>query len=195
MSDKALPDWVKVNERRFNVIKNENQQAKRNNLQTRPNRDSPIFFDELYKLVQDIDHSKITRKQALKIITNVRDNIKRLSDLNEFNPNQVNVINTLFMVDEIFNGEFKWYKLSDDEYILLRSKSYQKESIVKQKFDKQPDTTNISDLESKESDKQTDTTNMPELESEKSAAQRINKQGEGLKILTPNQMLRDYRLH
>ena len=58
-------------------------------------------------------------------------------------------------------------------YKLLRSKSEQKESdIVKQKSDKQPDTTNMSELESQES-----------------AAQRKNQQGQGLKILTPNQML------
>ena len=31
---------------------------------------------------------------------------------------------------------------------------------------------------------------MPELESEESAAQRRNQTGQGLKILTPNQMLR-----
>ena len=30
---------------------------------------------------------------------------------------------------------------------------------------------------------------MPDLESEESAAQRNNQQGQGLKILTPNQML------
>ena len=30
---------------------------------------------------------------------------------------------------------------------------------------------------------------MPELESEKSAAERRNQQGEGVKLLTPNQML------
>ena len=34
-----------------------------------------------------------------------------------------------------------------------------------------------------------DTTIMPELESEESAAERRNQQGEGVKILTPNQML------
>ena len=34
-----------------------------------------------------------------------------------------------------------------------------------------------------------DTTNMPELESKESAQQRRNQQGKGLKILTPNQML------
>ena len=45
-----------------------------------------------------------------------------------------------------------------------------------------------SDREKQESDEQPDTTNMSELESEESAAERRN-QGEGLKILTPNQML------
>ena len=38
----------------------------------------------------------------------------------------------------------------------------------------------------KKSDKQLD---MPELESEKSAVERRNQQGQGLKILTPDQML------
>ena len=36
---------------------------------------------------------------------------------------------------------------------------------------------------------QPDTTNMSELESEESAAQKRNQQEKGLKILTPNQML------
>ena len=40
-----------------------------------------------------------------------------------------------------------------------------------------------------DTDKDTDTTIIPELESEESAAERRNQQGEGVKILTPNQML------
>ena len=43
-------------------------------------------------------------------------------------------------------------------------------------------------LETK-SDKQLDTRGMPELESEESAAKRKNQQGQGLGILTPDQML------
>ena len=39
------------------------------------------------------------------------------------------------------------------------------------------------------SNEQLDTRNMPELESEESAAERKNQQGQGLKILTPDQML------
>ena len=41
----------------------------------------------------------------------------------------------------------------------------------------------------KKSDKQPDTTDMPDLESEESATQRRDQKGQGLKILTPNQML------
>ena len=40
-----------------------------------------------------------------------------------------------------------------------------------------------------DTDEEMDTTIMPELESEEQAAQRRNRQGEGVKILTPNQML------
>ena len=42
----------------------------------------------------------------------------------------------------------------------------------------------------KETDEEMDTTIMSELESEESAAERRNQEGQGLKILTPNQMLR-----
>ena len=77
------------------------------------------------------------------------------------------------MVDEIFTGELKWYKLSDDRYVLLRSKSDQKES----------------DMVEQKSDEQLDTKDMPDLESEESVAQRRNQEGQRLKMLTPNQML------
>ena len=40
-----------------------------------------------------------------------------------------------------------------------------------------------------DTDKDTDITIIPELESEESAAERRNQQGEGVKILPPNQML------
>ena len=43
--------------------------------------------------------------------------------------------------------------------------------------------------ESKTDDEQLDSTDMPDLESEESAAQKRNKEGPGLKILQPNQML------
>ena len=42
----------------------------------------------------------------------------------------------------------------------------------------------------KETDEEIGTTNMSDLEGKESAAQRRNQQEKGLKILTPNQMLR-----
>ena len=45
------------------------------------------------------------------------------------------------------------------------------------------------DEKSESKSKHPDTTDMPELESEESAKQRKNKQGQGLKILTPKQMI------
>ena len=60
---------------------------------------------------------------------------------------------------------------------------------MKQKSDKQPDTTKISVLGSEESDKQPDTTGIHDLESKESAEQRINQQGQRLKILTLSEML------
>ena len=80
------------------------------------------------------------------------------------------------MVDEIFTGDLKWYKSTDDRYTLLRSKSNKNKSdIVEQKSDKQPDTTDMVGLEGK-----------------KSAALRRNQQGKGLKILTSNQMFSQF---
>ena len=46
-----------------------------------------------------------------------------------------------------------------------------------------------TDEESTPENEETDTADIPERESEESAAQRRNKHGKGLKILTPNQML------
>ena len=83
------------------------------------------------------------------------------------------MLNTLFLVDEIFTGESKQYKIVDGKYELFESRPNQKESdTVTQQWKEQPDTTDMSDLESEES-----------------AAQRKRQPGRGLKILTPNKML------
>ena len=60
MFDKALPNWVKVDEERFNKIKNEIEQAENKNLQARPNRGSPMSLNESRRLIQDIEDGKTT---------------------------------------------------------------------------------------------------------------------------------------
>ena len=89
MSDKALPNWVKVHKKRFYRIKNGIQNAKNNNLQATPNRGSPISFDESHRLIQGIGHGEITYEEALKKIASIRNDIERIVNLHEFNQNQV----------------------------------------------------------------------------------------------------------
>ena len=73
------------------------------------------------------------------------------------------------MVNEIFTGE--------SESVGVNEKS--DFEIFKEKSDK----------EKQESDEQPDTTDMLELQTKESAAERRNKSGKGLKILIPDQML------
>ena len=164
-----LPKWVKISKKRFDRIKNTVQNAKNNSLRAKPNRSGLINFNESNKLLQDIEHSKITYEEALKRIRNIRSDIAKIINQVSLNLNQVEVINTLFMVDEIFTGEIKTVKANNEGAL----------EVFKEK----------SDREKQESDEQPDTTNMLELESEESAGQNKKQRGVGLKILTPDQML------
>ena len=72
---------------------------KSNSLQATPNRGSTITFNESNKLLQDIEHSRITLEEALKRINNICSDIERIINQKSINVNQVEVINTLFMVN------------------------------------------------------------------------------------------------
>ena len=73
------------------------------------------------------------------------------------------------MVDEIFTLESERVEVNKEDNL----------EILKEKSNK----------EKQESDEEPDTTDMPELESEESTAERRNQLGQGLKMLTPDQML------
>ena len=63
---------------------------------TSPNLGSPISFDESHRLIQEIDHGKVTHEEALQRIASIRNDINRIIDLDEFNPNQIKVLNACF---------------------------------------------------------------------------------------------------
>ena len=84
-------------------------------------------------------------------------------------PNQSKMINILFMVDKIFTGISKASEENNEGKLEF--------------FEKK------SDIERKESDEQPDTTDMSEWESKKPAAKRRNQERHRLKILTPDQIL------
>ena len=79
------------------------------------------------------------------------------------------MLNTLFMVDEIFTGNIQSVEVNNEGVF----------ELFKEK----------SDQEKQESDEQPYTTNIPDLETEESAVERRNQQGQVLKILTSDQML------
>ena len=156
-----LAEWVKVSKKRLDKIKNKVQNPKNNTLQARPNQKSLIKFDKSNKLLEDIEHSKITYEEALKSINNIRTDIRKIINKESLIPNQVEVINILFMVDEIFTGEIKSAKSNNEDTL----------EVFKEKTGRKK----------QDSDEKPDTTDMPELECEQL--------GQGLKMLTPDQML------
>ena len=174
MSDKALPNCVKVSKKKKKkMIKNVVQNPRGNNLQGRPKHTSPINFDNSNKLIQDI---------VLHEMADIDDNFLKKFELKSLNQNQIKVVNIYFMVSEIFTGETKEVMENNEgELYIFKSKSdhsdEQKESNTeRQRFAEQPNeqpyTTDISDLESKES-----------------AAQGKEQKAKGLNTLTSNQML------
>ena len=94
--------------------------------------------------------SQITYEEALKGIENIRGDINKFVNAQSINLNQVNVLNILFMVNEIFTGESESVRVNEKGDI----------EIFKEKLDK----------EKQESNEQPNITNKPELESEESAA-------------------------
>ena len=140
------------------------------NLQVRSKGSKVININESDKLLYEIENSQITYEEALKRIENIRSDINKFLSEQSINLNQVNVLNILFMVNEIFTGESESVGVNEKGNF----------EIFKQKSDK----------EKQKSNEQPDTTDMPELESEESAAERRNQPGKGRKILTPAEMLR-----
>ena len=163
MAHKALPQWVNVIKKIFDKIENNVQNAKDDNLQARP-PGGVINFIKSNKLIKEIACCKIIHEEVLERITSIRDDICGNIYQETLTPNQVEVLNIIFMVKKIFNGKTKFVKANNDVF-------EQESNIARQKFAKQPDTTDMRDLED-----------------EKSAAQE-RQVAKSLKILTPNQIL------
>ena len=81
------------------MIKKKVQNAKINNLQARPKGSKVININKSNKLLHEIENSQIIYEEALKVIENIRSDTNKRITMQSINLNQVNVINTLFMVD------------------------------------------------------------------------------------------------
>ena len=109
-----LRKWVKVSKKRFDRIKSIVQNAKNNSLQARSNRSSLINFNKSNKLLSDIEHSRVTYKEAMKKINNIRNNITKIINNKSLNSNQLEVVNIIFMATEIFTGEIESVKANNE---------------------------------------------------------------------------------
>ena len=140
-----LPKWVNISGKRFNEILSTVTEAKNNGLKI--NVDGrEITLDKAESLLKDVGSEKVNGHDYKEKYKNIVDDVEKI--LNRLHTRcQENMIKILLLLKK------------------------------------------ISKPKDKKTDKQPDTTNMPELESEESAEQRKNQQGRGSKILTPNQML------
>ena len=100
-----LPKWVKVSKQRFDLIKKEVQNAKINNLQAKPKGAKVVNFSESNKLFYDIENSKNTYEEALERVEYIRSDINKIISMQSLNTNQINVLNTIFMVNKFFTRE------------------------------------------------------------------------------------------
>ena len=164
-----LPKWIKVRKQRFVAIKKKVQIAKINNLQVRPKVSKLVNINESNKLLHEIENSQINYEEASKRIENICSDVNKVISMQSLNFNQINVLNILFMINEIFTGESESVEANKEGNF----------EVFKEKLDK----------EKQESDEPLDIRGMPELKSEISAVERRNQQGQGLKTLTPDQKL------
>ena len=153
---------------KFDLIKKV-ENAKINNLHARSKGSKVININESNKLLYEIEYSQITYEEALKRIQNICSGINKYVSAQNVNLNQANVLNILFMVNEVFTGQSESVGVNEKGDF----------EIFKEKSDK----------EKQESSEQLDSRAMSELESEESAAKRRDQHGQGLNILRPDQML------
>ena len=145
-SDKLkLPKWIKVSENRFNEILSIITGAKSNGLNANADGEE-ITLDKAESLLKDISSKKMNGHEFKKKYNDILEDVTKILNKQPLTTNEESMIKNLSLLEETI-------KLND-----------------------------------KKTDEQPDTANMSELESEESAKQRRHQQGKGLKILTLNQM-------
>ena len=136
---------MKVSQKRFNEILNTITEAKNNGLKTNTDGEE-ITLDKVENLLKGVGSGKIDGHEFKEKYNSIVGDAKKILNRRVFTKNENDMIETLSLLREILKPKDK-------------------------KTDEQPDTTD-----------------MPELESKESAEQRRKHQGKGLKILTPIQM-------
>ena len=157
-----LPKWVKVSEERFNEILSSVTKTKNEGLKANVGR-REITLDNTERLLKDLGSGKIDKCEFTKKYNIISDDVKTIKSKSLFKRSQNKMVKILLPIEEIVYRPRKKSNIAEER----------------------TDTTDTSE-ESEESTKQPD---VLKLESEVSAAERRNQPGQGLKILTPDQMV------
>ena len=112
------------------MIKNALQNARKNNLQTRPQHSSPIDFDESNELIYEIVHGNITHEEALNKMAEGNGVAKAIKENNK---------------GELYVSESK--SVYSDE----QKESNKARQRFAEQLNEQSDTTDMPELESEES--------------------------------------------
>ena len=86
----------------------------------------------------------------MKKINNIRNDITKIINNKSLNSNQLEVVNIIFMANEIFTGEIESVKANNEGTLEV----FKKKSDREKKSDEQPDTTHMTKLEGDESAEQ-----------------------------------------
>ena len=145
-SEPNLPKWISVIKQRFDVIKSKVQNAKKTIIYwPDQKRVKLLILTYQNKLLHEIENSQITYGEALKRIENIRSDINKLISMQSLNLNQINLLNILFKVDEIFTWKGESVGVNEKGNFEIFKEKSNKE---KQKSDEKPNTTDITELES-----------------------------------------------
>ena len=124
------------------------QKKKKKNLQIRIKGSKVININKSSNLLYEIENGQITYEEVLKRIENICNDTNKIISMQSLNSNQINLLNILFMANEVFTGESESAEVNKEGIIEVFKEKSNKE---KQQSDEEPDTTDMSDLESEES--------------------------------------------
>ena len=121
----------KVSKQRFDVIKKKVQNAKKNKkLQIRPKGSRVININKQNNLLYEIENGQITYEEALKRRKNICNNINKIINMQSLNLNQINLLNILFMLNEIFTGESESVEVNKDGNIEIFKENQKRKTRI-----------------------------------------------------------------
>ena len=103
---------------------------KKNNLQIRIKGSKVININESSNLLYEIENGQITYEEALKRRKNICNDINKIINMQSLNLNQINLLNILFMLNEIFTGESESVEVNKDGNIEIFKENQKRKTRI-----------------------------------------------------------------